>query len=123
MQQRDEIPQEIWEQAHEAASNMSPEERTEAVLRKMTQDFLNLYYPRIQKGISSAEQNLLRQEFIASYPTENLQKLAAIAHDRFKQTMVKESLKFSFRKPKIIFLLGIVVILLLVICYEVVTLI
>lgn len=33
---------------------------------------------------------MMRQEFIASYPTENLQKAAALAHDKFKEIYVKE---------------------------------
>ena len=89
MQHKEEIRPETWEQAQAVASSMSPEERAEIVAKQMMLDCMNLYAGH-QGKLSLSQQKMMRQEFIASYPTENLQKAAALAHDKFKEIYVKE---------------------------------
>lgn len=89
MLQKDDIPQEVWGQAQAVASSMSPEERAEIVSKQMMLDCMKLYAGH-QGKLSLRQQKIIRQEFISSYPTKNLQKAAALTHDKFKEIYAKE---------------------------------
>lgn len=124
MLQKDEIPQEVWEQAQAVASSMSPEERQNFVIKEMWQDCAMAYQEQMTTGkLSMADQVKIRQEFIASYPTRDLQKAAETVHDQFKKTLAVETLSPTWQRAIIPSLIGIVAILLLVICWEAATLI
>lgn len=120
MLSKEEIPQEVWEQAQAVASSMSPEERQNFVIKEMWQDCAMAYQEHMAKGkLSMSDQVIIRQKFISSYPTSDLQKAAETVHDQFKKTLAVEMLNPTWQRAIIPSLIGIVAILLLVMCLEV----